>query len=117
MEEDIKILENSIKAKIFFNDRYYNALENLIKGYREIEENNKALEQGINPSYEETISELEKQLFDSIPKSKIQEKLDELDKEIRKIESKKLWNEPIDTMIRNRLCNYYNALKELLGDK
>lgn len=41
-------------------------------------EENEQLKQGIIPSYEQTISELEKELFDSIPKSKIKEKVEEL---------------------------------------
>jgi len=38
MEEDIKILEESLKVRMFFTDRYFDALENLIKGFKEKEE-------------------------------------------------------------------------------
>lgn len=52
-----------------------------------------------------------------IDKSKVKEKIKEYDKQIKKLENKKVWNEPADTIIRNRLCNYYNALQELLREE
>lgn len=34
-KEDMKILEESVRTKIFFNDRYYNALENILNELKE----------------------------------------------------------------------------------
>ena len=64
--------------------------------------------------------ELEKIAFESnenyISKQVIRDKIDELTKEISKLENKGLWNEPFDTIKRNRFVNYINILKELLGE-
>lgn len=85
MEEDIKILEEYLKG--YYNsdllgsyglpDKETQALEKLIKGYREIEE---MLKNRIKYT-----NELEKDLFENaskyvVPKSKIKEKIEELKK-------------------------------------
>lgn len=77
MEEDIKILEelnNCLKEKplncdVYIREDDRQALENLIKGYRELEEWKREKGCSIQEVYE---------LF--IPKSKIKEKIEELDK-------------------------------------
>lgn len=82
MEEDIKILEELLNANVSFKispeDRGYKALENLIKKYRELEEENRifalagsniALKLHIEKNY--------------IPKSKIKEKIEELKEEYK----------------------------------
>ena len=121
MEEDIKILEQFREFLIIIRipscnfEKEIQAIENLIKGYRELEGKNKALEQGINPSYEETISELEKQLFDSIPKLKIREKIEEYKQEMKEIRAKKeglIWNYRL-----HKLDYAIEVLKELMEDK
>lgn len=52
-------------------------------------------------------------------KSKVRELQDKYKSKIEKLESKKIWNEPVDTINKNRYTNYYNAYEELLqeGDK
>lgn len=84
MEEDIKILEEYIKhdtdlvnlpeydAKIV-----YKAIENLIARYKELEEENEQLEAIKNEA-------IRRYNFESIPKSKVKEKIEELDNERRK---------------------------------
>lgn len=37
-KEDMIILEESVRTKIFFNDRYYNALENVLNELKECRE-------------------------------------------------------------------------------
>jgi hypothetical protein len=116
MEKDITILKSLIEdlkreeKLIGYNAEVeIQALENLIDSCNELEEENRIFAlAGSNIALKHHIEK------NYIPKSKVQEKLDELDKKIRKIENKKVWNEPADTIIRNRLCNYYNALKELV---
>lgn len=51
-----------------------------------------------------------------IHKDKIKEIQNKYKKEIEKLESKKIWNEPVDTIKKNRYTNYYNAYEELLGE-
>lgn len=75
MEKDIEILKRIWRKLPMKDIEGRTAIVNLLSRVKELEEENRTLKQGINPSYEETISELEKQLFDSIPKSKIKEKI------------------------------------------
>ena len=106
MEEDIKILED-LKNKINFNrneskyenSTYRNALENLIAGYKQLEEENKEIKKefAINTEIhkrdeiikdlKETINclhETDKENY--IPKSKVKEKIEELDIQISECE-------------------------------
>ena len=97
MEEDIKILEEQLKAykrhlenyekgecltNVYYElKKYATALENLIKGYRELELQNK-LYQKVHVIVENI--DTEKLLLkitedESVPKSKIKENIEELD--------------------------------------
>lgn len=51
-----------------------------------------------------------------ICKDKIKEIQNKYKKEIERLESKKLWNEPVDTIKKNIYTNYYNAYEELLKE-
>lgn len=55
MEEDLKILEELLNANVSFKispeDRGYKAIENLIKGYRELEEKIKRYEKELDLDY------------------------------------------------------------------
>ena len=119
MEEDIKELEEIIKKyrndnvnmldldsndlfkRLILKEEQVQLLENLIKGYRELEEENEELKrlannkQWISPCY---VAQ------NYIPKSKIKEKIEEWDKSIK-------WNNADD--------RYYaiKILKELMEDK
>lgn len=56
-------------------------------------------------------------LKDYISKDKIRELQNKYKKEIEKLESKKIWNEPVDTINKNRYTNYFNAYEELLEER
>lgn len=49
-----------------------------------------------------------------ISKDKIKAKIEEYQNKIDKMYTKKLWNEPIDTINKNRYVNYVNILQSLL---
>lgn len=109
MEEDIKVLEDmrdEIYGAMDFEDDYqvrnfeqkqFDALNLAIKHLRK--------------------TRLVHSQF--IPKSKVRELQNKYKNKIEKLESKKIWNEPVDTINKNRYTNYYNAYEELLqeGDK
>lgn len=93
MEENIKILEE-FKTKGYsmllmrYGDRHKTnlklekALESLIKGYRELEEKVKVFDKAVKcDKCDCNICEAEKLLLNSIPKSKIEEKIEGLEKE------------------------------------
>lgn len=95
MEEDIKILEEYIKEWHDTNIAYH--VENLIKGYRELEESNKILQDAY--------------WNECVPKSKIKEKIEELEKYIYKGE-----NAPQD-FLQYRIKAKIRVLEELMEDK
>lgn len=72
MEEDIKILEEAVMHE----REEQEALENLIKGYRELEENHKKLSE--NPEWLKHYWIGRKEV-DELWKSKIKEKIDKLE--------------------------------------
>ena len=125
MEEDLKILEELLNANVSFKispeDRGYKALENLIKGYREIKEENRifalvgsniALKLHIEKNY--------------ISKSKIKEKLEEFDKEYHEIlkdygniDTDVIFNIPNENVRKHldKLVEKIIVLQELMEDK
>ena len=138
MKEEIKILEEYLEeardensftdCEGLFEDKFFISLDKLLKRYKELEE--VVNKYGGEQELEKYITELSRFLgnvsidamlctikMEFIPISVIQNKLDYYDKEIKKLENKKIWNEPCDTIIRNRFCNYYNALKLLLEER
>lgn len=79
MEEDIWLLEESLKAKLFFTDRYYIALENLLTRYKQLEEENKNY---INPSkartsYFDTKKGIYVMIEGYVPEHLIEQKIEE----------------------------------------
>lgn len=115
MEEDIKILEERIDYfkchpegcnwRLSFEDeKDIKALENLIKGYRELEEDNQKFESGkfLTPAQCVRIGK------DYIPKLKIKEKIEELEKYIYKGE-----NAPQD-FLQYRIKAKIQVLQELM---
>lgn len=107
--EDIKILEDYLLGKkmqygsgyIYF--REFVALENLIKGYRELEQeverqkeiNTIINKENLDDKYEEVLENVMTKFLndnvnnDFIPKSKIREKMEELDNMIKEINKRK----------------------------
>ena len=65
---------------------------------------------------ESTIIELE---FENncISTSRIKDKIIYYENLIEKLYSKKVWNEPVDTILKNRYVNYINVLNELLEER
>ena len=116
MEEYIKILEDLINH-IRFNEPmhygislYYKAIENLIKGYRELEEENEDLK---NDLHHDGLAHKYLTLkATSIPKSKIKEKIEEIENTRIKGEyiRYKLSSEDIRRTIKT-------VLQELMEDK
>lgn len=118
MEEDIKILEEfytkgypmmyikyggGIKA----NSKIQRTLENLIKGYKELEEENERLyerEKYLEQRRTDIINKFQNETTDTtIPKSKIQEKIEEV--------NKSLGYSPVNKILIEQV------LQELLEDK
>lgn len=102
MSENIKILEKRIEE---------------IESDLEISE---YIDGFINENYKNIVSyEFDYNMVQTIKNllamyKKIKANTEYYDKEIKKIENKKIWNEPCDTIIRNRFVNYFNILQEVL---
>lgn len=80
MEEDIKILEEMITWDCLLpNKRQTEALENLIKGYRELEKFRDITLMKSKTKFANVIKD--SIYFEYIPKSKIKEKIEELEEE------------------------------------
>ena len=123
MEEDIKILEEIIEyckehLPPYYKDEDLQAIENLIKGYRELEEEKKELQKYIKDYLipKSTINLI------YIPKSKIKEKMEELETKLKVFEKDiryckdrvqaRLMNDEIYVIRRCR-----DLLQELMEDK
>lgn len=97
--ENCSVPEIDMQVNVIFREKQNNALKHILSDYKRVlKENeewqrayqeekdkqfdlikeNEELKEGIIPSYEETISELEKQLFESIPVQKIKDKIEVL---------------------------------------
>lgn len=119
MEEDIKLVENLIKEFETYNDldgiqdlkTYMKAIENLIKGYRELEEENKRLKGKIDVCdwQEKSCREIVDEKY--MPVSLVKEKIEELDKKINDIPDNE-GNFSKAILIRTKI-----TLQELLEDK
>ena len=87
LDEDIKYLEKSIKrskemfmevgAYVYLSDCEIKAIEHLIEAYRKLEEKNRKLDEKFKYAVPDNIVEQ-----NYIPKSKIKEKIEELEKDI-----------------------------------
>ena len=51
-----------------------------------------------------------------ISKDKIRKLQEKYKNKIERLESKKIWNEPVDTINKNRYTNYFNVYEELLQE-
>lgn len=124
MEEDIKILEEKIKAlNLHINNYYKNdcetsvckelvkekkAIENLIKGYKVEKLRNTLDEQSLKEALE-----------NYIPKSKVKEKIEELDKKILEYEAYRETGKETDEEYYDFIANSARkkVLQELMGEK
>ena len=77
MEEDIEILEEYINCGFNENEEI-RAIKNLLTRYKELEEENKTQLEAFELGKESSRKRIE---YDYIPKSKVKEKIEELDKE------------------------------------
>ena len=140
MEEDLKILDGLVKGIYKYGFDYdvdgekhdilryeeFNALENLIKGYRELEEKYNNLKirhngtkealrvsEELERHFSEEASKLEAELDDSIPKSKIKEKIEEIK------EKDKAYKTYTKDGRENFITEYFaiKVLQELIEDK
>lgn len=116
MEEDIKILEDFIEA---VGEEYEvlkekQALERIVKGYKELEES-KITRERVNDIQEETKRIVDKNY---IPKSKVKEKIEELEEEIGKaIDNSKGGLDEDFINKGTELLAKKKVLQELLGDE
>lgn len=130
MEEDIKIVKELIENKYGellncwdYGEEAQKSLNNILNELERLQKENEKLKL-INQSLENTkdtcpnmaTSGIRCNLKNSIPKQVIRDKIQEYKNKIYKLESKKMWNEPIDTINKNRYVNYINILKELLNE-
>ena len=124
MEEDIEIIEEMIevyrscsvdeegfdmRVDIAFMKKECKALENLITRYKQLEEENKSKQKAYDDCYCEYKHYKQ---FDSIPKSKVKEKIEELDKEKLKYD-----NDLRIYTLRNTFDFQKEVLQELLREE
>jgi hypothetical protein len=132
MDEDIKILESEcyyLEELGYLREnnhfiRFNQALENLIKGYRELEEEVSKIEYveketiyNANPEYWDTKGRYTIRYhnrIDVIPKSKIREKIEELFKKLDEPNNDR-W-EKGDDVYYNQIKAQIRILKELMKD-
>lgn len=113
-------MDNEIKQTI---DTILKLIEKQQKEIEELKEITKMYDSVcINTNNKVVIAD--KEYFDSgifikkyVSKNKIREKQNKYKKKIEKLENKKIWNEPVDTINNNRYVNYFNAYEELLDDE
>ena len=117
--------ENQKKELAILNAKQieFNKLVNTVNSYKgqfkkqqeqieELKEKNKELIEGQTDTLEKILApELLKKY---VSKDKIKAKIEEYKKQIQKLESKKLWEEPVDTIKYNRYVCYINAFLSLL---
>jgi hypothetical protein len=109
---------NSNNGKYYITKDVLSDIENLIKRNKELEQENKILKNKQTKIIADSFHEKMAKKFDDdfIPKSKVKEKIEEYKHKIEKLENKKIWNEPVDTINKNRWTNYINSYLELLEE-
>lgn len=136
IEEDIKNAEHFIKSiktdKEYKEENgwhgYYNKeivelariLQHILSDYKRVLEINEVLlkeNEELKNDYENLSNSVVVKNYcikNSIPIQKIKDKIEEYKNEIDKLYNQKVWNEPMDTIYKNRYVNYINILQELL---
>ena len=95
------------------NSNYYEAVSKLLSDYKRVLKENEELKN----DYENLSNSVVVKNYcikNSIPIQKIKDKIEEYKNEIDKLYNQKVWNEPMDTIYKNRYVNYINILQELL---
>lgn len=130
MQEDIKVLEEIIKgdedcieniSKFNSNNKEYDediehykreirSITNIINSYKK----EKARADKLEKEYSKMLTKIDEYEVNYIPVSLVEEKIEEYKNKIDKLYNQKVWNEPMDTIYKNRYVNYINILQELL---
>ena len=128
MEEDIEMLETELEEVLCllvekrcfeYAQQIGKAIENLIKGYRELKEMFDDIEHE-HDRLDKRNNELIFELKDSIPKSKIKEKIEELEKQKEETYTKFLAGNRKDEFLSTKgkmLQGAIQVLQELMEDK
>ena len=121
IEEDIKILEDLKKDFISLvskKDGFVIEKDKRKKQIRAIENiinRNRYLETKAAAKINNEIDNIKVEIFKNyIPVSLVEEKIEKYKNKIDKLYNQKVWNEPMDTIYKNRYVNYINILQELL---
>lgn len=124
MENNIEMIENMLNTerrnrrgnreiRFEVNSNYYEAVSKLLSDYKRVLKENEELKN----DYENLSNSVVVKNYcikNSIPIQKIKDKIEEYKNEIDKLYNQKVWNEPMDTIYKNRYVNYINILQELL---
>ena len=110
----IEYYEQRIKACKELEYKYNKALSDLVQA----EHKNKELEEKWDKDTHKLQNALDLANADKInnyiPVSLVEETIEEYKNKIDKLYNQKVWNEPMDTIYKNRYVNYINILQELL---
>jgi len=124
VENNIEMIENMLNTerrnrrgnreiRFEVNSNYYEAVSKLLSDYKRVLKENEELKN----DYENLSNSVVVKNYcikNSIPIQKIKDKIEEYKNEIDKLYNQKVWNEPMDTIYKNRYVNYINILQELL---
>lgn len=113
MEEDIEIIESFIDEPELRPIKLHIAVENFLKGYRELEEKCKRYKE-CKDEYNRKYIEVTSLYLNSIPKSKIKEKIEEYKQEMKEIRAKEkglIWNHRL-----HKLDYAIEVLQELMEE-
>jgi len=140
-KEAIEIMEDitfmrGIRKDVEGEDEDYQALETLLNLIKKQQQKIEKLAKTCS-KYKDTLEHYEDKVFNNdmidlekvtdldeisvlgkkyISKDKIRELQDKYKNKIERLESKKIWNEPIDTVLTRRYINYFDAYEELLEE-
>lgn len=130
IEENIKILEGIIKGDedcinaiysqmkvkndnnedIQYYKKEIQSIKNIVDNYLK----EKARADNLEKEYSKMLTKIDEYEVNYIPVSLVEETIEEYKNEIDKLYNQKVWNEPMDTIYKNRYVNYINILQELL---
>lgn len=130
IEEDMKILKEIIKGDedcinaiysqmkvkndndedIQYFKKEIQSIKNIVNNYLK----EKARADKLEKEYSKMLTKIDEYEVNYIPVSLVEEMIEEYKNEIDKLYNQKVWNEPMDTIYKNRYVNYINILQELL---
>lgn len=98
-DEDIQYFKKEIQS-----------IKNIVNNYLK----EKARADKLEKEYSKMLTKIDEYEVNYIPVSLVEEMIEEYKNEIDKLYNQKVWNEPMDTIYKNRYVNYINILQELL---